>query len=55
MYRPRAGIFKAKQLEELKQEKDLKAATTFIERNIGKYHETAVGQYFLKNYPINLT
>ena len=42
MYRPRAGTPKAKQLEELKQEKNFRAATRFTERNIGKYHKTAV-------------
>ena len=35
IYRPRAGTFRAKQLEELKQEENLKAAAKFIERNIG--------------------
>ena len=55
MYRPRAGIPRTKQLEELKQEEDLKVVTRFAERNIGKYYKTAVGQYFLKNYPISLT
>ena len=43
MYRLRAGILKVKQLEEYKQEEDLRAATRFTERNIGKCHETAVG------------
>ena len=43
MYRPRAGILRAKQLEEFKQEEDLRAATRFTERNIGKCHETVVG------------
>ena len=43
MYRPRVGIPKAKQLEELEQEEDLKAATKFIERNIGNYHKIAAG------------
>ena len=42
MYKPRAGISKAKQLEEFKQEEDFKTATRFTERNIGKYHKTAV-------------
>ena len=43
MYRPRAGTPRVKQLEELKQEEDFKAATRFAERNIKKCHETAVG------------
>ena len=43
MYRPRAGIPKAKQLEEFKQEEDFRAATRFTEKNIGKCHKTAVG------------
>ena len=42
MYRPRAGTPKAKQLEEFKQEKDLKAITKFAERNIGKCHKMVV-------------
>ena len=43
IYRPRAGIPKAKQLEEFKQEENFKAATKFAERNIGKYYKMAVG------------
>ena len=43
IYRPRTGTPKAKQLKEFKQEEDLKAATKFTERNIGKCHKTAVG------------
>ena len=43
MYRPRAGTPRTKQLEELKQEEDFKAATKFTEKNIGKCHKTAVG------------
>ena len=42
IYRPRAGISKAKQLEELKQEKDFKTATKFTEKNIGKCHKMVV-------------
>ena len=38
-------------MEEFKQEEDLKTATRFIEKNIGKYHETAVGWYFFKGLP----
>ena len=55
IYRPRAGIPKAKWLEKLKQEEDYKATTKFIKKNIGKCYKTAIEQYFLKNYPINLT
>ena len=43
MYRLRTGTLRAKQLEELKQEEDLKVATKFTERNIGKCHKTVVG------------
>ena len=43
MYRPKAGTPKVKQLEEFKQEEDLRAATKFTEKNIGKCHEMAVG------------
>ena len=43
MYRPRAGTLKTKWLKEFKQEEDLKAATKFTERNIGKCHKTVVG------------
>ena len=43
IYRPRAGTPRAKQLEELKQEENLKTATKFAERNIGKYYKMAVG------------
>ena len=39
MYRPRVGTLGAKWLEKLKQEKDFKAATRFIKRNIGKYYK----------------
>ena len=42
IYRPRAGILRAKQLEEFKQKEDFRAATKFTEKNIGKCHETAV-------------
>ena len=55
IYRPRAGTPRAKWLEKFKQEEDLKTATKFIKKNIKKCHKTAVRQYFLKNYPINLT
>ena len=43
MYRPKAGILRAKQLKELKSEKELKTVTKFVERNIGKYYKTAAG------------
>ena len=39
MYRPRASILKAKQLEKLKLEKKLKVITRFIKKNIGKYYK----------------
>ena len=39
MYRPKVSILKAKQLEKLKLEKELKAVTRFIKRNIGKYYK----------------
>ena len=55
IYRPRAGIFRAKWLEELEQEENFRAATRFTEKNIGKCYKMAVRQYFLKDYPINLT
>ena len=42
IYRPKTGTPKAKQLEELKQEEDFKAATKFTERNIGKCHKIVV-------------
>ena len=39
MYKPKAGILKAKQLKELKLKEELKAVTKFTERNIGKYYK----------------
>ena len=42
MYRPRAGISKAKWLKKFKQEEDFKAATRFVKKNIGKCHKTVV-------------
>ena len=39
MYRPRAGILKAKQLEELKLEKEFRVVTKFIKKNIGKCYK----------------
>ena len=41
MYRPKAGILKAKQLKELKLKEELKVITRFIKRNIGKYYKIA--------------
>ena len=41
MYRPRAGILKAKQLEKLKLKEEFKAITKFAERNIGKCYKIA--------------
>ena len=39
MHRPKVGILKAKQLEELKLEEELKIVTKFIEKNIGKCYK----------------
>ena len=39
MYRPRAGILRAKQLKELKLKEKFKTVTKFIKRNIGKYYK----------------
>ena len=39
MYRLKAGTLKAKQLEELKLEKELKTVTRFAKRNIGKCYK----------------
>ena len=41
IYRPKAGILRAKQLKKLKLKKEFKAVTRFAERNIGKYYKTA--------------
>ena len=41
MYRPKAGILRVKQLEELKLKKKLKVIIKFAKRNIGKYYKTA--------------
>ena len=38
IYRPRVGTPRAKQLEEFKQEEDLKAATRFIKRKYNNSH-----------------
>ena len=39
MYRPKIGILRAKQLEELKLNKEFKVITKFIEKNIGKCYK----------------
>jgi hypothetical protein len=36
IYRPRAGILRAKWLEKLKLKKELRVTTRFTKRNIGK-------------------
>jgi hypothetical protein len=36
IYKPRAGILRAKWLEELELEKELKVTTRFTKRDIGK-------------------
>ena len=41
MYRPKAGILRAKQLKKLKLKKEFKAVTKYAERNIGKYYKIA--------------
>ena len=41
MYRPKVGILKAKQLEELKLKEELKAVTKFTEKNIRKCYKIA--------------
>ena len=51
----KAGTLRAKQLKEFKEEKSLRTLTRFKESNIGKYYKIAVGQYFLKDYPIIIT
>ena len=42
-YRPRVGILRAKQLEELKLKKELRTVTRFIKKNIKKCYKTAAG------------
>ena len=39
MHRLKAGILKAKQLEELKLKKELKVVIRFIKKNIGKCYK----------------
>ena len=41
MYRPRAGILRAKWLKEFKLEEEFRAVTRFAKRNIGKCYKTA--------------
>ena len=41
MYRPRAGILRAKQLKKLKLKKELKVVTKFVKKNIGKDYKIA--------------
>jgi hypothetical protein len=41
IYRPKAGILRAKWLEELELKKELEVTTRFTKRNIGKCWETA--------------
>ena len=40
MHRPKVSILRAKQLKELKLEKELRAVTKFIKRNIKKCYKT---------------
>ena len=42
MYRLRIGILRAKQLKELKLEKELKAVTRFAKKNIRKCYKIVV-------------
>ena len=55
IYRPRASTLKAKWLKKFKQEEDFRAPTQFTKRNIGIYHETAAGRFYIKNNPISIT
>jgi hypothetical protein len=38
IYRPKAGILRAKWLEELKSEKELRVTIRFAKKDIGKYY-----------------
>jgi hypothetical protein len=38
IYRPRAGILRAKWLEELESKEELKVTIRFAKRDIGKYY-----------------
>ena len=42
IYKPKIGTPRAKWLEELKLEEELKTTTRFAERNIGKCYQTVV-------------
>ena len=42
IYRSKAGILKAKQLEELKLKEEFKVLTKFAEKNIGKYYKIII-------------
>jgi hypothetical protein len=55
MYKPKEGTLRAKWLEKLKLEKELKAPTQFAKINIGKCYRTVAKRYFLKNYPMTIT
>ena len=39
MYRPKAGILRAKQLKKLKLKEELKVITKFVEKNIRKCYK----------------
>ena len=39
MYRPKAGILRAKQLKEFKLKEEFKVVTKFAKKNIGKYYK----------------
>ena len=43
MYRPRAGILRAKQLKELKLKEKFKVITKFAKKNIGKCYKIIAG------------
>ena len=43
MYRPRAGILRAKWLKEFELEEELRVVTKFAERNIGKCYKIVAG------------
>jgi hypothetical protein len=55
VYRPKTGTPRAKWLEELKLKKELKVTTKFTKRDIEKYYQIVVRQFFLKEYPITIT
>ena len=42
-HRPKVNTLRAKQLKELKLEKELKAAIRFVKKNIGKYYKIIAG------------